>query len=215
LVVGALVSFGSSQAKAAIITNGDFETGNLAGWTTFLTVNGDIGASGGFPTVVTFDVDQDSSSSKAAAFRVGRADFNLGGRRGGGLFQNVSLLAGVVNITADIAILDNVGSTNADGGLFELLFDGVVVDSHDFGNAPLGVTKSSMFAAMPIATAGIHEIRIRMGRNFIQSGVTPVQYIDDVVATQVIPEPSSLALLGIGAIALVGYGWRRKRKRAA
>jgi hypothetical protein len=31
----------------------------------------------------------------------------------------------------------------------------------------------------------------------------------------VIPEPSSLVLLGIGAIGLLGYGWRRKRKQAA
>ena len=33
--------------------------------------------------------------------------------------------------------------------------------------------------------------------------------------TTVIPEPSSLTLLGIGGIDLAGYGWRRKRKSAA
>jgi len=31
----------------------------------------------------------------------------------------------------------------------------------------------------------------------------------------IVPEPSSLALLGIGAFGLIGYGWRRKRKQAA
>ena len=30
-----------------------------------------------------------------------------------------------------------------------------------------------------------------------------------------VPEPSSLALLAIGAVGLIGYGWRRKRKLAA
>ena len=30
-----------------------------------------------------------------------------------------------------------------------------------------------------------------------------------------VPEPSAFALLGIGGVALVGYGWRRKRRRAA
>ncbi|TWU06785.1 PEP-CTERM motif protein [Symmachiella macrocystis] len=30
-----------------------------------------------------------------------------------------------------------------------------------------------------------------------------------------VPEPSTFALLGIGGIALVGYGWRRKRQQAA
>ncbi len=30
-----------------------------------------------------------------------------------------------------------------------------------------------------------------------------------------VPEPSTFALLGIGGLALVGYGWRRKRRQAA
>ncbi|WP_197532714.1 PEP-CTERM sorting domain-containing protein [Symmachiella macrocystis] len=30
-----------------------------------------------------------------------------------------------------------------------------------------------------------------------------------------VPEPSTFALLGIGGIALVGYGWRRRRHQAA
>jgi hypothetical protein len=32
---------------------------------------------------------------------------------------------------------------------------------------------------------------------------------------QVVPEPSSIVLFGMGAIGLFGYGWRRKRKQAA
>ncbi len=31
----------------------------------------------------------------------------------------------------------------------------------------------------------------------------------------VVPEPSTFALLGIGSLALIGYGWRRKRRLAA
>ena len=33
----------------------------------------------------------------------------------------------------------------------------------------------------------------------------------DNISIEPIPEPSSLALLGIGALGLMGYGWRRKR----
>ena len=31
----------------------------------------------------------------------------------------------------------------------------------------------------------------------------------------VVPEPSSIVLFGLGAVSLLGYGWRRKRKQAA
>ncbi len=34
-------------------------------------------------------------------------------------------------------------------------------------------------------------------------------------ATAATPEPASLTMLGLGAVSLVGYGWRRKRKAAA
>lgn len=41
-------------------------------------------------------------------------------------------------------------------------------------------------------------------------------YADNASVTySIIPEPSSFMLLSIGGIALVGYGWRRKRQRIA
>ena len=39
--------------------------------------------------------------------------------------------------------------------------------------------------------------------------------VTDTPFSAVVPEPSTFALLGIGGIALVGYGWRRKRQQAA
>jgi len=33
-------------------------------------------------------------------------------------------------------------------------------------------------------------------------------------STAVVPEPSSVTLALMGAVGLLGYGWRRKRKRA-
>ncbi len=35
------------------------------------------------------------------------------------------------------------------------------------------------------------------------------------VTNNVVPEPSTFALLGIGGAAVIGYGWRRKRRQAA
>lgn len=39
----------------------------------------------------------------------------------------------------------------------------------------------------------------------------PAEYLTD--KHDAIPEPSTLALLGIGIIRLIGYGWRRGRRR--
>ena len=54
-------------ASAAPVPNGDFETGDLTGWTTFTTTNGTIGT----PAVVPFDTTG-SGASNAAEFNVGR-----------------------------------------------------------------------------------------------------------------------------------------------
>jgi hypothetical protein len=47
------------------------------------------------------------------------------------------------------------------------------------------------------------------------TGMPSQDIIITLLETSNIPEPSSLALLGIGAFGLIGYGWRRKKKQAA
>jgi len=199
---------GVGSTDANLITNGDFETGSLSGWAYFITMpNGDGGASGGFPIVIPFDVNQDSVSSLAAAFRVGKDSVNPPGLFGAGIYQNVMLQEGAVEITADIAALDNVGGGNLQAGFFELILDGIVLDSHNFGAAPAGVTQSSTLSATSIVTAGSHQVRFQIRRSYQQNDETPVQYLDDIAVIQ-IPEPTILALAGLG---LSFIAMRRKR----
>jgi len=45
----------------------------------------------------------------------------------------------------------------------------------------------------------------------LKVGDSPTLEVDGVA----VPEPSSLTLLGIGAISLLGYGWRRRKRVTA
>ncbi len=211
VVVALLVLVMASASEAVSIQNGDFETGDLTGWTTFTTSNGTLGT--GFPQVVMFDTDNDGSSSLSAMFRVGEVVHNSTWQ-GGGIYQDVGLYAGSLTITADIAVLDDTVSGNYQGGLFELLFDGAMVDSHDFGYVALNQAEYHVLTTISAVTAGTHEIRFRMRRPYTQSSVTPRQYIDDVELSgpATIPEPASLALFGTGIAGMLGWVRRRRRK---
>ncbi|WP_196519563.1 PEP-CTERM sorting domain-containing protein [Nostoc sp. WHI] len=204
-----LVAF--QQVSASPLINGDFETGDLTGWTTFTTPNGTLGE--GFPNVVSFDTDNDGISSNSAQFRVGKINFVNNEYEGGGIFQNVNLSAGDLTISADIASFGGEIFNNASGGKFELLFDNVVLDTYDFLGIDANVGEFSFLSSLSNITAGLHEIRFLVTRPFLQGPTptqyddTPTQYIDDIVisgtATKSIPEPTLiLGLLAIGAVSV-------------
>lgn len=47
------------------------------------------------------------------------------------------------------------------------------------------------------------------------AGNPPYVTAIDTFSARAVPEPSTLVLLAIGGVSLVGYGWRRKRQQAA
>ena len=207
LVTALATFFGAVSAHAGLI-NGGFETGDLTGWTTFTTANGTLGDAG---DVVPFDTDGNGASA-AARFRVGEHQYSHPVLEGGGIYQHVTLGAGALVISAEIASWTSWGNWN--GGKFELLFDGAVVDSHDFGDILAGsVERASLFASFDV-DGGLHELRILMTRPWGQAGTTPLQFIDDVSLgeaqppTEPVPEPGTLTLLGAG---LLGLARARRR----
>lgn len=204
LMAGLLgVALFAGAAKANLITNGDFETGDLTGWTTFTTGNGTIGT----PTVVMFDTTG-SGASNSAQFDVGQV-ISTSALEGGGISQMIALgtASSDVNIWVDIASDQPTSDTNAGGGLFQLLFNGAVVDSHEFGEIIGPTTERDSLHAVVSAAAGTHTVAIRMTRRFTTSGRTPFQYLDNVVVA--VPEPGTLALFGLG---LAGLGLARRRR---
>ena len=92
---------------------------------------------GGSFLAVLFDVLQ-GTVSRAVQFVVGQDGTSGLGQEVGGIFQDVDLDTGVLTISADIGVrrvagADGGGGFNGQAGIFQLLVDGVVVDTHDFG----------------------------------------------------------------------------------
>ena len=97
----------ASGVNATLLTNGDFETGNLNGWTTFTTTNGTIGT----PSVTSFDVTG-AGASLAAGFNVGNVQNP--GNNGGGIFQTFNFGGGSLSVSVDIAsAVGSIGNSDA------------------------------------------------------------------------------------------------------
>ncbi len=185
----------SVGAQANLIVNGDFETGNTSGWTSFITPSGSLGNTG-----VSFFETSDSITSRAGRFQVGSSNGTL---QGGGIFQTVNTGSGFFDFNLDIA---SSGFSNGSGGLFSVLVDGVVLDTFDFGF--INGTERSQLSGVVNLAAGNHEFRILIERAF---GGAPSQYVDNVALTaSAVPIPAAIWLFGTGLIGLVGMA-RRER----
>ncbi|MBN1189258.1 MAG: hypothetical protein JXA46_05845 [Dehalococcoidales bacterium] len=173
-----------------LVLNGDFETGDLSNWTVFQTDNG-VTQEG----VESFDTTG-SGATYAARFNVGKA-ISAGSGAGGGIYQSFYAPAGPWEVsTMAVASWDQGTYPNSDGGLFELLVDGTVVDSCDFGNIAAGaIERDTLSATGSFAASGSHEIRIKITRDATTSIETPNQYVDNV-NLQVDDFTSSLASIG-------------------
>jgi hypothetical protein len=162
-LMGGYLLGGVLHAEGVSLTNGDFETGDLSGWTSFTTPNGTLGS--GFPKVVLFDTNGDGKLTYSAQFSVGQLPGNTG-YQGGGISQSVYMAKGGHNMTVDmIAARNDSVLGNGEGGRFEILLDGVVVDSYDFGFVAANTTKRYKLAStVVIDTDGNHELSIRITR---------------------------------------------------
>jgi len=207
-LIGVSLALFSFSAQASLITNGDFETGDLSGWETFTTSNGVANSS-----VSIFDTNGDGIGTNSAEFSVGQAAFVSGVLEGGGITQTFSSGAsGVFSIGLDIATRNNAAvGTNLAGGLISLLVDDIVLDFFDFGSISAGsIERSSLFSSLSL-DSGLHTLSILIERPFLPSGV--VQSLDNIEVTQIsaVPVPAAAWLFGSALIGFVGFS-RRKIK---
>ena len=172
----------AGSAMGQLITNGDFETGTLSGWTVANTENG-VGAPG---SVVTVDIDGPGplNPSQAATFMVGQAVFASGVQEGIEMSQQIPLQAGVTyTFDMDWSAQRLSTSNNSQGGVFTVIVDGNQIAQQAAGTVSASVPKyGHINAQYTPAASGTATLVIRITRPFMSPGDLS-QYVDNITLT--------------------------------
>lgn len=203
---GLIASLGATS-EASFIVNGSFESPALSGPSRVAISNlNDWTASGGF---LLLERGVNTTSSIAASDGQQFVSFGHSSQFNGRLFQSFSTMIGEsYSVTFDVASIQGSASQTLTASAFD-----------DTNNSVIASTNSDVFdrgiwiaGTTLVFTATSAMTRLEF-QDTVGSGNANIA-LDNVVvtssATTVVPEPSSFALLGIGAAALLIFNRRRR-----
>ena len=203
LLLVAILLFAAQAGATNLIQNGSFQTNDFTDWTIGTTSNGTWGS--GYPVVAGWPL----GGMNAAQGEVGEVNFDQT-QQGGTLTQTFASAGGAATESLLWAATDPFGG-NADGGEFTMFLNGVEIAQFDTGAITQGQTLNGTLSASVPLVAGTNTLEIVVSRSFTAAppNSTPFQYVTGVDVEGTVPEPSSILLLGIGALGLAGV-LRRK-----
>lgn len=202
-----------TEVSEAQLINGNFATGDLTGWTTFVDEpGGDVNG----PSVVYAGGGINSYAMQIEVGEIpGGGAGAAGYGEGGGIFQDLTLGSGQLTINYNIAAY-SLGN-NAQAGNFLLFLDGELVSDQLWGGINYGQWELGTMSYSGMVNAGSHEIALDFRRGYgLGVGNTPFQYAYDVVlGGSAVPEPSAILLLSVGLAAIAGVRCKRKFRDTA
>jgi hypothetical protein len=160
----------------------------------------------------TFTVDPGATTatySQTSSGLVFNGAYALGDTLGGSFTpQDWSLYAGP---TFQFGIVMSLTGTNPDLPFSVQLYDDTFAVINTYSGFTTGAGTST-FQPLTLAVPGTGILSSVAGVQFTWDGGGTVNVTAEKVAAQVIPEPSTYALLALGASALGGYAIRRRRR---
>ncbi len=217
-------------AHSAVV-NGDFETGTLSGWATSGASHADAGSTGAFPSEGKFQAYIDNTGNFASPIAtlmpflgiVGTDILALGQgspTTGSAIKQTITASAGDVltfdwNFMTDehneAPMYNDFAIFSVDGTPYLLASRLTTFSTLDLVSPPTGFDGQTHYSSQShlFTTSGSHDLTYAVF-NVGDSGHNSVLLVDDVNVS--IPEPSLLAVIGLGGAAILRRGYRVKQQ---